>query len=113
VAASLDLEVLLLPLAQPHEQGIIGTDCGAGCSHDFGSEAGTFLQRRAAIAVVALVGGVPEELVDQIAMRTMDLDHVKAKPLCIRCGLGKGGYGVGNVFIAHGNAVRVAGGVEA
>ena len=64
--------------------GKSGPTARADRRHDLGGEARALLDARAAEAVVALVGAVPEELVDQVAVRAVQLDRVEAEALARR-----------------------------
>ena len=72
-------EVLLLPLREADDHRIVRADRGAHGLQDLGGEAGALADGRAAEQVAALVGAVPEELVDQVAVRAVQLDRVEAE----------------------------------
>ena len=109
----LRLVVLLLPLAHPQQDREIRPHRRAHRLEHLGGEARAFAQRRPAPGVGAAVSHRPEELVDQVAVRAVDLGHVEAEPPRIGSGAGEGGDGVGDVFLAHRHAVRIVRAVDA
>src|ERR1700730_18224872 len=72
--------ILLLPIRQPQHHREIRPDIGADLLNDLGGETGSAADV-AAVRVVAQVGLVPEKLVDQVAMRAVNFDAVKAQRL--------------------------------
>ena len=84
-------EVLLLPLRDAQDDRIVRADLGADGFQDVGGEAAALGDGRAAVAVVAAVDALPEELVDQVAVGAVELDGVEAHALRVPGGLGEGG----------------------
>jgi hypothetical protein len=58
--------------------------------------------------VAALVGALPEELVDQVAVRAMQFDGVEAQALGVSGGPSEAVDGVGQILLAHGFAELLA-----
>ena len=104
----LGLEVLLLPLREPNDHWKRGSDRAAHRFQDLGREAGPLADRWPAIQVVAFVGALPEELVDQVAVGAVKLDRIEPEALGARGGRSERVDGVGNVRVAHALAELVA-----
>jgi hypothetical protein len=81
--------VLLLPLREAQQDGEIRSDRAAACLDNFDGETGT-RNHIPAVAVGALVGALPEELIDQIAVRAMKLDAIETEAPGVSPGLGVG-----------------------
>jgi hypothetical protein len=77
-----------LPLGEPEHDREVGGDALADGGDDLGREAGP-LGGAAGVAVGAAVGPLPQELVDQVAVRAVQLDTVETDPLGLRRGLGE------------------------
>ncbi len=67
---------------------------------------------RAAVAIAAPVAAGPEELVDQVAVRAVNLERVEAERLGVGGRAGKGRHGVGDRLLAHRFADGLIRGVE-
>src|ERR1700730_11419492 len=77
--------ILLLPIRQPQHHREIRPDIYADLLNDLGGETGS-AGVDAAILVLAQVGLIPEKLIDEVAMRAVNFDAVKAQRLCsARC----------------------------
>src|SRR5260370_410069 len=77
--------ILLLPGRQPQHHREIRPDIGADFLNDLDGETGSAADV-AAILVLAQVGLIPEKLIDEVAMRAVNFDAVKAQRLCgARC----------------------------
>src|ERR1700720_3639331 len=70
--------ILLLPCRQPHHHWKNGPDIRADFPHEFGGEPGASADV-AAIRIVAQVGLIPEKLIDEIAMRAVNLNAVETQ----------------------------------
>src|SRR5712675_1101961 len=87
--------ILLLPGRQPQHHREIRPDIGADLLNDLDGEAGSVADV-AAILVLAQVGLIPEKLIDEVAMRAVNFDAVKAQRLC-----GARGSAVGLYYAAN------------
>src|SRR5258705_12092458 len=77
--------ILLLPSRQPQHHREIRPDIRADLPNDLGGETGSAADV-ATVLVLAQVGLIPEKLIDEVAMRAVNFDAVKAQRLCgIRC----------------------------
>src|SRR5882757_4544409 len=77
--------ILLLPGRQPQHHREIRPDIRADLLNHLDGETGSATDV-AAILVLAQVGLIPEKLIDEIAMRAVNFDAVKAQRLCgARC----------------------------
>ena len=99
--------ILLLPLGEPQHDREIRPDAMAHRLNDFDHKAQAVFHR-AAVFIVPLVGAFPQELVQQVAMGTVDLDTIKTEGFGILGGIGKGGDHVLNILFGHGFAVGLA-----
>ncbi len=100
-------EILLLPLRDPNDDREIGAHGGAHGGQNLGGEAAPFGDGRPAKGVVAFIGPLPEELVNQVAVGAVKLHSVEAQALGVgRCG-GEGRDGVGHLGVGHGIAEAV------
>src|SRR5258706_15171329 len=88
--------ILLLPGRQPQHHREIRPDIRADLRNDLGGETSSAADV-AAILVLAQVGLTPEKLVDEVAMRTVNFDTVKAQHLCGARGCAIGLYRAANV----------------
>src|SRR5258707_13254446 len=77
--------ILLLPGRQPQRYREIRPDIRADLLNDLGAETGSAADV-AAILVLAQVGLIPEKLIDEVAMRAVNFDAVKAQRLCVAPG---------------------------
>ena len=68
--------------------------------------------QRAAVAVIALVGALPEKLVHQVAVGAVDFHRIKAQCPGIRRALAEGCHYIIDVLLAHDMAVHLAGDVH-
>ena len=96
--------ILEFPLRKAKTDGKVRADGLAHGANDFRGKSGALSQRLATITIGALIGGVPKELVNQIAMRPMNLHGVK--PQCFRIcrRLRERPDGFGNIFFRHRHA---------
>jgi hypothetical protein len=69
--------VLLLPSRQPQHHWELRPDTSADFLNDLGGEAGPAADV-AAVLVLAQIGLIPEKLIYEIAVRSVNLDAVKA-----------------------------------
>ena len=96
----LGVVVLLFPLREAQDDRNVRADGLLDLGDDFSGK-GRTLNQGAAILVFALVHHVPEELVDEITMRAVNLDRVEAKFPGAGCGLCIGGNHVGDFRFAR------------
>src|SRR5690606_25544719 len=97
---SSDLVVLLLPLGETENDREIGANRFTHRADDLHREATTVFHA-AAVLVVTLVGTFPEELVDQVAMGTVQLYRIATDCLGILRRLGKGPDHILNILMGH------------
>ncbi|MCY1419325.1 hypothetical protein D9M71_349110 [compost metagenome] len=92
--------VLLLPLGETEDDREVGAD---RCAHGLDQLDGKTRTagQVAAIFIAALVADVPEELIDQVAVGTVDLHAIHTDGLGIAGGLGEGGDDVLDVCMGH------------
>nr|GFD45931.1 hypothetical protein [Tanacetum cinerariifolium] len=72
-------------------------------------QAAAVRQVLAAVGIGALVEAGPEKLVDEVAVRAVQLQAVEAQALGIGRGPAKGGDGIRDVVFRHGVALGLAG----
>ena len=103
--------ILLLPLGPAQDDRELRANCCAHRGNDLQREAVAPLQR-AAVAVIALVGALPEKLVHQVAVGAVDFHRIKAQCPGIRRALAEGCHYIIDVLLAHDMAVHLAGDVH-
>ena len=93
-------EILLLPLGPAENEGKVRANFGAaGLDHLNGET--TASRHRATVTIGALVRALPEELINQIPMRTMDLYGIKTEALRVSSPFCKGADHVVDILLRH------------
>ena len=107
ILGQLGVVILLLPLGKAQHNGELLTYRFTDRLDDLHAEAGAVLDG-ATVLVIALVGAFPEELVQQIAVGTMNLYPVKAHRLGSPGGVGKSLHHILDILMGHGVAIFLA-----
>ena len=93
-------EILLLPLGPAENEGKIRANFGAaGLDHLNGET--TTSRHRATITIGTLVRALPEELINQIPVRTVDLHGIKTEALRVSSPFCKGANHVVDILLRH------------
>ncbi|MGZ2383575.1 hypothetical protein ACVIDN_004997 [Rhizobium brockwellii] len=100
-------EILLLPLTDTHNYREIRSDRFTHGADDLDCKARAFFDCWSAIPVGPQIGARPEELINQIAVRAVDLDSVETKPLGVCRGFGEGCDRIGDMLFSHRYATRL------
>lgn len=90
----------------PEEERHLLGDGGADCANDFLRETSA-IGEGAAVSVGALVGEGREELVHEVAVRAVELNHVEAGSDCALGRSSEGAYHVLDILQTHGRGVGV------
>ena len=97
----LHFKVLLLPLADAEHDRKIRSDQCAHRADDISGKPGPARQVLAAVAILAAIGTLPKELIDQIAVRAMQFDGIESQLFRRKRRIGESANGVCNILFAH------------
>src|SRR5438477_3940591 len=97
----LHFKVLLLPLADPEHYRKIRSDRLPHRVDDINGKSSPAGQVLASVAILAAIGTLPKELINQIAVRAMQFDGIEPQALCRKRRIGESANGVCDVLFAH------------
>src|SRR5258705_6119387 len=92
------------PLADPEQYRKIRSDRLSHRLDDISGKPGPAGQVLSSIGILAAIGTLPEELIDQIAVRAMQFDGIESQALRGKRRIGESANGVCDVLLAHGLA---------